>query len=265
METFCVFLLLAVGSTLTSPVQDSKDSLMYPYGPNQGDMENPKEDDGTSPEITLTEPFAFYGKQYHSLYVNNNGVVSFGVNVSQYTPDPFPLDGGSPFVAPFWGDVDTRIAGKVYWRQTRDQAVLRRCTADINQYFPEVPFVAVWALIATWDHVAFFRSASKKVNTFQAVLTTDGNIAFIMLNYADIQWTTGPASGGDPKTGLGGIPAQAGFDSGDKIHYYNIPSSRTADVVNIGGTTNVGVPGRWVFQVDEFVAAVTTESIDCLL
>nr|XP_056702378.1 sushi, nidogen and EGF-like domain-containing protein 1 [Euleptes europaea] len=253
METLCAFLLLVV------------DSLLYPYGTDQGDRKNPKSDDGTSPEIPISQSFTFYGKPYNALYVNNNGVVSFGVNVSQYTPDPFPLDGGWPFVAPYWGDVDNRMGGDIFWRQTQDAAILSRCTADINNYFSEIPFQAIWAFVATWDRVAYFGSASKKVNTFQAVLTTNGDIAFIMLNYADIQWTTGRASGGDAKTGLGGTPAQAGFDSGDKTNYYNIPSSRTPDVVNIGGTTNVGVPGRWVFQVDEFVAAVTTESTDCLM
>lgn len=97
------------------------------------------------------------------LQVNNNGVVSFGTNVSQYTPDPFPLDGGSPFVAPYWADVNNVLGGNVYWRQTQDQQILSRCTADINQYFPNTPFTAIWALIATWDRVAYFGTASKKV------------------------------------------------------------------------------------------------------
>ncbi|XP_077193134.1 sushi, nidogen and EGF-like domain-containing protein 1 [Paroedura picta] len=264
MEMLCAVLLLAVGPALTSSVKSSGESLLYPYGTDEGDAKNPKSDDGTSPEIPIAVPYTFYGKEYTSLYVNNNGVVSFGVNVSQYTPDPFPLNIGCPFVAPYWADVDNRMGGDVFWRQTQDAAVLSRCTADINTYFPEIPFTAIWAFVATWDHVAYFGSASKKVNTFQAVLTTNGKIAFILLNYADIQWTTGRASGGDAKTGLGGMPAQAGFDSGDKINYYNIPSSRTPEVLNIGGTTNVKVSGRWVFQVDVFVAPVTTDS-DCLL
>ncbi|XP_061452981.1 sushi, nidogen and EGF-like domain-containing protein 1 isoform X2 [Rhineura floridana] len=265
METLCAFLLLAVGSALTSPVNNPKELLMYPYGTAQGDSKNPKSDDGTSPEVSIALPFTFYGKKYYSLYVNNNGVISFGVNVSQFTPDPFPLDGGSPFVAPYWGDVNNVLGGDVYWRQTQDPAVLSRCTADINKYFPEVPFTAHWAFIATWDRVAYFGTASKKVNTFQAVLTTNEKISLIILNYYDIQWTTGIASGGNARTGLGGIPAQAGFDSGDKKNFYTIPGSRTADVLNIGGTSNVNVPGCWVFQVDEFVIGVTTEKNDCLV
>lgn len=47
-----------------------------------------------------------------------------------------------------------------------------------------------------------------KVNTFQAVLVSDGSKSFCMFNYGDISWSTGTASGGDPLTGLGGTTAQ---------------------------------------------------------
>ena len=51
-------------------------------------------------------------------------------------------------------------------------------------------------------------------NTFQATLTTDTKRSFIILNYHDIQWTTGVASDGDPETGLGGTPAHVGGTEG---------------------------------------------------
>uniref|UniRef100_A0A8D0GH68 NIDO domain-containing protein n=1 Tax=Sphenodon punctatus TaxID=8508 RepID=A0A8D0GH68_SPHPU len=241
------------------------ESLLYPYGEAQGDQKNPKLDDGASPQIQINTPFTFYGTEHKSLFVNNNGVVSFGVPVPQYTPDPFPLADGRPFVAPFWADVDNSLGGEVYYRQTQDPELLSRFTADINQYFPEIPFNAIWALVATWDQVTYFASASKKVvNTFQAVLATSDKVSFIMLNYGNIQWTTGVASGGHPRTGLGGTPAQDGFNSGDQTNYYNIPGSRTDSILNIGQTSNVNVPGRWVFQVDDFkVTGVPTERSDC--
>lgn len=47
-----------------------------------------------------------------------------------------------------------------------------------------------------------------KVNTFQAVLISDGVVSFSMFNYKEIMWSTGTASGGDPLTGLGGTTAQ---------------------------------------------------------
>ena len=46
------------------------------------------------------------------------------------------------------------------------------------------------------------------MNTFQVVAVTNGRHSFSIHNYGDVMWTTGTASGGDPYTGLGGIPAQ---------------------------------------------------------
>ena len=54
---------------------------------------------------------------------------------------------------------------------------------------------------------------------------------------------------GDPDTGLGGIPAMAGFDSGDGINYFKIPGSRTNSVLQLTRTSNVGIPGKWVFNI----------------
>ncbi|NXX13325.1 TECTA protein, partial [Podargus strigoides] len=230
-------------------------SLLYPYGVAQGDQKNPKLDDGTSKEISLTVPFTFYGREYRNIYVNNNGVISFDTRVSQYTPDPFPLADGRAFVTPYWADVDNVQGGDVFYRQTTEPALLGRVTEDINRYFPKVTFTAMWAFVATWDHVAYYGSVSDKGNTFQAVLATDTKTAFIILNYWDIQWTTGEASGGDAETGLGGTPAHAGFTSGDSTNFYTIPGSHTPSILNITTTSNVNTPGRWVFQVDDFKAA----------
>ncbi|XP_063798330.1 alpha-tectorin-like isoform X2 [Pseudophryne corroboree] len=231
---------------------DDSDDLLYPYGPAQGDNKTPIEDDGTSGEVPLSITFKFFGKEYKSLYVNNNGVISFNSAVSQYTPDPFPLTNGETFVTPFWGDVDNNLGGVVYYRETTDPAILQRITRDMAKHLPLKHYVTTWAFIATWDKVAYYGAASTKVNTFQAVLTTDGFHYFAILNYGDIQWTTGTASDGNPETGLGGTPAQAGFNSGDDTHYFNIPGSRTDEVLKIKSTTNVDFPGRWVFEVDVF-------------
>ncbi|XP_070805409.1 sushi, nidogen and EGF-like domain-containing protein 1 [Pituophis catenifer annectens] len=264
MESFYIFLLLAAGLALPCLTASPNTSLLYPYGKTQGDSENPVADDGNSPKISIKMPFSFYGKKYNFLFVNNNGVVSFGTYVSEYTPNAFPLKNGIAFVAPFWSDVDNRVSGSIFWRQTEDPVLLSRFAADLSRYHPDISFTPMWMFIATWDKVGYYGSASDKVNTFQAVLATDGEISFILLNYADIQWTTGTGNDGDIYTGLGGIPAQAGFDSGDKENYYNIPGSRTPEILNIMKTSNVDEPGRWLFQVDKSIIGVPTAKSDCL-
>lgn len=46
-------------------------------------------------------------------------------------------------------------------------------------------------------------------------------------------------------------PTQAGFNAGDGLRYFSIPGSRTADMAQVETTTNVGVPGRWAFRIDD--------------
>uniref|UniRef100_A0A8B9IB86 Sushi, nidogen and EGF like domains 1 n=1 Tax=Anser brachyrhynchus TaxID=132585 RepID=A0A8B9IB86_9AVES len=186
--------------------------------------------------------------------VNNNGIISFLKEVSQFTPVAFPISKDRRVVAAFWADVDNRRAGDVYYRESRDQAILERATRDIAQYFPEFPdFSAQWVFIATWYRVTFFGGSSfSPVNTFQIVLITDGKLSFTIFNYESITWTTGMhASSGGDFAGLGGIAAQAGFNAGDGKRYFNIPGSRTDDIADVEMTTNVGIPGRWVFRIDD--------------
>ncbi|XP_048200335.1 sushi, nidogen and EGF-like domain-containing protein 1 isoform X4 [Perognathus longimembris pacificus] len=226
----------------------------YPFGPERGDALTPKQDDGGSGLRPLSVPFPFFGAEHPGLYVNNNGVISFLKEVSQFTPVAFPIAKDRCVVAAFWADVDNRRAGDVYYREATDPATLRRATEDIRHYFPELlDFSATWVFVATWYRVTFFGgSASSPVNTFQTVLITDGKFSFTIFNYESISWTTGThASSGGDAAGLGGIAAQAGFNAGDGQRYFNIPGSRTVDMAHVESTTNVGVPGRWAFRIDD--------------
>ncbi|XP_020319975.1 alpha-tectorin [Oncorhynchus kisutch] len=226
--------------------------IMYPYGPVHRDLETPKMDDGSSTEIIILMPFIFFNNPYRSIYVNNNGVISFNVQVSQFTPEAFPLSDSRSFIAPLWADVHNGIRGDVYYRESADPELLERASQDIRKYFKNMPtFTATWIFITTWHQVTFYGgSQTTPVNTFQAVLISDGLSCFSMFNYGEINWSTGTASGGDPLTGLGGTTAQSGFNGGDIGHFLNLPGSRSNDVVEIEQTTNVNLPGRWVFRID---------------
>ncbi|POI22010.1 hypothetical protein CIB84_014242, partial [Bambusicola thoracicus] len=182
----------------------------YPFGPAQGDAATLKQDDGGSELRPLSVRFPFFGAGHTGLYVNNNGIISFLKEVSQFTPVAFPISKDRRVVAAFWADVDNRRAGDVYYRESQDRAILERATKDIAQYFPEFPdFSAQWVFIATWYRVTFFGGSSfSPVNTFQIVLITDGKLSFTIFNYESITWTTGMhASSGGDFAGLGGIAA----------------------------------------------------------
>ncbi|XP_030432394.1 sushi, nidogen and EGF-like domain-containing protein 1 isoform X3 [Gopherus evgoodei] len=226
----------------------------YPFGLEQGDAVTLKQDDGGSGLQPISVKFPFFGVGHTGLYVNNNGIISFLKEVSQFTPVAFPISKDRRVVAAFWADVDNRRAGEVYYRESKDQTILERATKDIGQYFPEfLEFSAVWVFVATWYRVTFFGGSSfSPINTFQIVLITDSKLSFTIFNYESITWTTGMhASSGGDFAGLGGIAAQAGFNAGDGKRYFNIPGSRTDDIVDVEMTTNVGIPGRWVFRIDD--------------
>ena len=82
-------------------------------------------------------------------------------------------------------------------------------------------------------------------------MVTDGANSFVIFLYADngIQWTTGDASGGS--NGFGGTPGHVGFNAGDGIRSATVPASRTEAIVDIETTSNVGILGVWVLQVDQ--------------
>ena len=42
-----------------------------------------------------------------------------------------------------------------------------------------------------------------------------------------------------------------GFNAGDGLRFASVPGSRTDDIINVDTTSNVGVPGVWIFRVDE--------------
>nr|XP_022323654.1 protein mesh-like [Crassostrea virginica] len=226
----------------------------YPYGSQNGDTAMSKNDDGSSPDIPISSLFPFFNHQHSKLTVNTNGVISFLQTVSTYTPDPFPIANDARMIAPFWADINTLRGGTVWYRETTDIKLLDRATDEVRAYFPKfLKFRASWLFVATWDHVAFFGCSNEgcsKTNTFQSVLITNGQHSFTIYNYEDIQWTTGTASRGNATTGLGGTPAQVGFNAGDGIVFYTVNASRTPDIVNVDEYSNVNIPGKFVFRID---------------
>ncbi|XP_022783564.1 sushi domain-containing protein 2-like [Stylophora pistillata] len=250
MEVVKIVVLLACHNVLLSEAIVLPN--FYPFGVIEGDQLVPTNDDGSSGTIPISIPFPFFDKNQNSLFVNTNGVISFLVEVSQYTPDSFPLGNDRRLVAPFWADVDTIAGGQVFYRETTDSQQLEQATTEVAATFVDHrKFRATWLFVATWYKVAFFgaRNYTYKRNTFQAVLITNGRHSFVIYNYDNITWTTGTASSGD-ETGLGGFQAQAGFNAGDGKRFYNIPGSGTHDVINLSNKSNVARPGRWIFRID---------------
>lgn len=99
-----------------------------------------------------------------------NGLIFFSSPLSSprhHDPTSLPLDELSPFVAPFWADVDTSDPqdGIIWRRETRNSTVLNRAREDIQTAF-ETPigFQPQFAFVATWDRVSFFNNNTDEVS-----------------------------------------------------------------------------------------------------
>ncbi|XP_023196683.1 alpha-tectorin-like isoform X10 [Xiphophorus maculatus] len=196
-------------------------------------------DDGSSPAISLLRSFNYFGQSYSQIYVNHNGDLTFDAPWYSYTPQRFPMYGSKDVIAPFWTDLDNRGNGDIYYIQYTSGSILQQVTQDINRYFPALNFQANWVFIATWHEVAYFPTTGTQT-TFQAVLTTNGQYSFVLMNYGSIASTS--------------RYVQAGYDTISSSHHFTIPGSFSSDATGPNSTfslgSNVNVPGRWAFRVD---------------
>jgi len=193
---------------------------------------------GTPVAIPITRAFPnginFFGNRYTTMFLNNNGNITFRGALPTFTPAPFPV-AMQPMIAPWWGDVDTRGGGQ----PSRNNICFH---VEPNR------------VVVTWHLVGYFASSDNLQNSFQLILSNSNTCSSagdfdVEFRYDRCQWTTGSASGG--MNGLGGTPAQVGFDAGDSRNFVALPMSRTMAILQVCNSSNVpgGQPGLWRFQI----------------
>ena len=99
---------------------------------------------------------------YYAFQVNNNGHITPGRSSSRYTAVELPDN--VPRIAVYWADVDTRPddAGFVWYRTSTDSTLLEQVLDDIQRAYPSIEEVD-YVLIATWDHVGYYRHGTDLV------------------------------------------------------------------------------------------------------
>ncbi len=209
-------------------------------------------DDGSTGAVPLGFVINFFGNDVSNVFVNNNGDVTFGSSLSTYTPSGLGADYlGTPIIAPFFADVDTRGVG-----------------AANSVTYGTGTFAGHEAFGVTWTEVGYYAAHVDKLDTFQVILvdrsdTGNGNFD-IYFNYGQIQWETGDASGGT--NGLGGTSAAAGFSggSGTAGTYFQLAGSLQPGSFLDGGPdalasdTNDGVSGQYLFAVRDGVTIASS-------
>ncbi len=198
-------------------------------------------DDGSSPQIALPFNFDLYGESYNSIYINNNGNVSFVQAFGTFSSTGFP-NANNKMVAPFWADVDTRAAGggQVWYKVTPN------------------------ALYVNWVAVGYFSNMTDKLNWFQLIITdgtdavigVDKNVSFC---YKDMQWTTGSASGGT--NGFGGTPSTVGANRGNGVDFIQFTRNDHAGSDYDGPFDNADGVSWLDFKNFVFTTSTSTQNI----
>lgn len=227
--SFCV----AISPAIAGPVDPGFRSTTFPAN-----------DDGATGAVSLGFSANYFGTTYTNTFVSNNGYLTFDTGQGIFTPDGLGAGyAGQPIIAAFFADVDTRGAG-----------------SGLTSYGTGT-YAGQQAFGATWPAVGYFPSQSNLLNTFQIILTnrvdTGAGNFDIYLNYDQIRWETGSASGGTD--GFGGVSAAAGFNAGAPGNpagtFFEFAGSRVNGALIDGGPnsltagTNNGVTGQYLFQV----------------
>jgi hypothetical protein len=110
-----------------------------------------RNDDGFNGPVALGFNFTLFGTTYNSIFINNNGNVSFGSGISAFVPTG-PTGANAPVISPWFDDVDTRgtLSGVVHYQLTTPGQ-----------------------LVVTWDNVGYFGAHDDKLDSFQLVLRSD--------------------------------------------------------------------------------------------
>jgi hypothetical protein len=217
---------------------------LFPYGLQFGDSPLlPGREDAYSMEVKLSVPLKYFGREHLSIFVNENGLVSFVTEISTFYSVQFPME--YPIIAPFYADIDTRGVGQVYWRASREDEDLTRAANLVQQYYWQ-EFSPREVVVVTWDQVGYYEEQTDKTNMVQLILASDGQKSFAVFLYPEggIKWVRGQGKNRnqlDPQ-------AQAGFMSGEGQSFL-LPPSGLDQIANIEDWSNTDVPGLWIYRI----------------
>ncbi|MGA2012481.1 MAG: nidogen-like domain-containing protein [Solirubrobacteraceae bacterium] len=191
-----------------------------------------------------------FGAEYNSVYVNTNGNVTFSEPLAEYTPQSLTTF-GSPIIAPFFADVDTRGPGS---------GLVNFGTGTLN---------GDKVFVVNWPDVGCYDENTSVLDDFQMILIDRPDIGtsalgddfYIEFNYDSIQWDTGEASSGDVscQNGQAMESAFVGYSNGSTTpgDSYNLPGSGVPNAFLdsststglIYGDLNSTTLGRYIFGV----------------
>lgn len=195
-------------------------SQVVGYAPN---------DDVTFGPVALPFSLNYFGTEYNSVIVSNNGNVQFGTNSGSFSPSPLNTTTEIRAIAPYWTDLESRDdpLGSIA-PQTGGSAVYVS-TPTANQ------------IVFTWDRLGYWNRDYGGRAEFQLVLNNPN--AAIAPGQAAIGFYYGTIQ---PQAGFPGRQVTIGFGDGlaainpGEIALFGGPSDEVAAAINAG-------PGFYLF------------------
>ncbi|XP_066522553.1 uncharacterized protein [Hoplias malabaricus] len=154
-----------------------------------------------------------------------DGFLSF----TPLSPDTYVPGIQEDIIAPLWTDLDMYTRGDISYEQATNGPLLQTVTDQMDLVYPG--FTASWVFVSTWLNMEF--EPDTGAVTFQVVLVSDNEgHTCVMMNYGVIP--------NDPEPWLAGLQTQ------DNNQNFTI---HVSSITNLPLTSNVGIPGQWIFQV----------------
>ena len=195
---------------------------------------------------TFPNGIKFAGVVYTGVYLNNNGNLTFGSSLLDYTPTAISANTSRPILAAWFADVDTRGSGMT--------ASAGGNSTGSNRVWYDQDAASGTATF-TWDDVGYYNRETSKKNAFQIRLIRQGTVDFnLEFRYENLEWTTGDAS--DGINGLGGTVARAGWSCGNGTNFYELAEAGDQDLM-LALTT----PGVITWSVSDPVVTVDSSAL----
>lgn len=181
--------------------------------------------------------YLIFNQNRKKFVINSNGFIELDKSYYYGPPSKFPLR--YPVIAPYWSEQDFRF-GYIFYRETNKSDDLDKIKLDLVQAYSNLTdFKPKGALIFTWYNVTESNGNNSLKNTFQAIITTNGSLTYLIYNYDRLEWPVNQAT----------IKAEIGYDPADSNSYYLHPYSFSSNITNIASYSNVNKPGKLIFQI----------------
>ncbi|XP_053394372.1 alpha-tectorin-like [Mercenaria mercenaria] len=191
--------------------------------------------DDSLEEVSLAQQAFFHGSPRTTIYISENGMVTFEDGF--YGGISHPLT--KPWIAPSGADV-VGNAGELKYEtfDTAGSTELTKASDLVNEVYTTDNFQASFVFVVTWYNVKI--DNGNRVNTFQLALSSDSSTKrtyAIFLYENEIQW----------------YPEEIGASAGDNTSFYHVCDVGYNGITSLRKKSNsqCGTEGVIVFRLDQ--------------